>query len=168
MTHYDESDKGGKSVGLEEGDYTYVEKQLLRSGQYTEGASLTSEITDGMHVQIYTGASKTVQKAASGIHIGFIDGDPRGGFPSESKTSGNYQRRVGNLILQGWVPVTLKLASTHDAINPGDYLALATSKKEYVKEEDTTTNIVAFQIKGANESGYIEALQKGPAQAAAD
>ena len=167
--HYDERTDGGLTVSLEEGNYTYTEKQLLRNGLYDEGASLVSEITDGMAVQIYTGADNTVQIASSGIHVGRIDGDPRGGFPAVSKTSGNYTRRVGNLILPpGWELVTLRLNATHAAITSGDYLALASDKKTYVKEEDTTSNIIAFQSKSENSGEWIECLQKGAPAAAAD
>jgi hypothetical protein len=168
MTHYENTTQGGETFDLEEGNFTYNEKTLLKSGEYREGGSFASQLDDGDFVEICTSADKTVQLSASGIQIGFIDGDPRGPLPGESKTSGNYTRRYGNIVLVGWKRVRVKLIATNQAVSPGDYLGIASGKNVMDKEEDTTTNIVAIESADASSGIYIDALAKGVPQAVAD
>lgn len=167
MPHYDNKIQGGETFELEEGNFTYNPKTLTHKG-YTEGGSFTGELTEGDFVEINPNADRCVRKSASGIQIGFLDGDPDGDLPIESKTSGNYVKRIGNIALQGWELITIQLSSTNQQITPGTYLGIAADKKTMDKEEDTTTNIVAIQSAAANSGIKIEALQKGPAQAVAD
>lgn len=167
MVHYDNTEKGGETFLIEEGNFTYNEKTLTHGG-YEEGGSFASQLNDGDFVEIYTEADRTLQKSASGIQVGFIDGDPRGDLPYANKTSGNYVRRKANIELIGWKRITVKLISTNQAIKPGDYLGIAAGKNVMDKEEDASTNVVAIQAAGASSGKTIEALAKGPFQAVAD
>lgn len=168
MTHYENSVDGGETFDLEEGNFTYNEKTLIQSGEYREGGTFASQLDDGDFVEICTTADRTVQKSASGIQIGFIDGDPKGPLPASSKSSGAYTRRYGNITLVGWERIRVKLTDTNAEIDPGMYLGVAAGKNEMDKEEDTTTNVVAIESAASSSGLYIDALAKGPVQAVAD
>lgn len=147
-------------VYLEEGNFTYSATLDTIYGE-VPGGSFASRIGKNTEVQIYTGADRTVQVFSNGISVGVTRTKPKGTLPTANKTSGNYPRRQATIDLYGeleWVPI----ASDNAAINPGDYLALATGDAQhYDKEEDTTTNLVAFESRDASEGGSILAIRLG-------
>lgn len=145
---------------VEEGNFTRNDAMLTDKG-ISGGGSFATEVTDGMAVQIYVGADMTVQKAASGIVIGFVDGPVRGGLPKSTLTTGNYTRRYANVTLQGFKLIRVKLVAANAAVGPGDYLALDSTKIGYDKEEDTTSNVIAMETAGASSGLSIWALEKG-------
>ena len=83
----------GVSLSLEEGTATRVTNFRADEG-VTSGCTYGSQLSDGSLVQIYTGADKTVQLAATGIVIGYIDGDIIYENPTSTQTTGNYKEQV--------------------------------------------------------------------------
>lgn len=155
------------SFDVEEGNFTRNNAILSDKG-IVGGGSFATEVTDGMWVEVYTGADMCVQKAASGIQIGFVDGDLRGALPASSLTSGNYTRRYANITLVGFKLIRAKLVAANGAVSPGDYLAIDSTKVGYDKEEDTTSNVVALETAGASSGKAIWALEKGAAASEGD
>lgn len=147
-------------VYIEEGNFTYSETLDTINGEMP-GGSFASRVGRNKEIQIYTEADRTVQLFSTGINIGVTRTGPRGQLPKSSLTSGNYERRKTSIDLYGELEF-IPLADTHAAIKPGDYLALETGDAEhYVKEEDTTSNLVAFEARSENETGSILAIRIG-------
>lgn len=146
-------------VYLEEGNFTFSETLDTIQGELP-GGSFASRVGKNIEVQIYTGADRTVQIFTSGINIGATRESPKGTLPKSSLTSGNYERRTSLIDLYGeleWIPI----ASDNAAISPGDYLAVISGGAYYDKEEDTTTNVVAFESRSSSEGGSILAIRLG-------
>lgn len=146
---------------LEEGNFTRNDAVITDKG-LVGGGSFAAEVSEGEFVEIYTGADNTVQTAASGITIGFMDGPARGAIPKSSLTSGQYTRRYGNITLVGWRKIRAKLVAANAAVSPGNYLALDSTKIGFDKEEDTTSNVIAIESAGPSSGKAIWALEKGP------
>ena len=150
----------GMSFNLEEGNFT---RGTFRADEgVAKGGTYAAEIEDGDFVEIVTTADKCVQKAATGIKIGYMDGDPLYTNPSSSLTSGNYTRATGNIILMGGNVHKVKLDAGNQKVAPGDYLAIDTTNKNALdKEEDTTTNIIALEAADASSGKAILAFVRG-------
>lgn len=150
---------------IEEGNFTRNDSLLTDKG-IAKGGSFATEVTEGMAVQIYvsTGVDMTLEKAASGIVVGFVDGPLRGGLPKATANSGTYTRRYANVTLVGYKLIRVKLVAGNAAVAPGDYLALDSTKIGYDKEEDSAsqpTNVIALETAGASSGLAIWALEGG-------
>lgn len=146
-------------VYLEEGNFTYSETLDTIQGELP-GGSFASRVGKNIEVQIYTEADRTVQVFSSGINIGVTRDIPKGQLPTSSKSSGAYERRSTVIDLYGeleWIPI----ASDNAAIKPGDYLAVTSGGAYYDKEEDTTSNVVAFEARDSSAGGSILAIRLG-------
>lgn len=146
-------------VFLEEGNFTYNAEMDTIDGE-RRGGSFTARVGKNIEVQIYTGADRTVQVFSTGINIGATRIKPEGTLPTESKTSGNYERRTSLIDLYGELE-QLPLAADNAAISPGNYLAVVSGGAYYDKEEDTTTKLVAFESRDASAGGSILAIRLG-------
>lgn len=151
----------GYTLDLEEGNFTYNAKTITQTG-YAKGGSFASELQDGDLVEIYASADKCVQKSATGVQVGFIDGDPVGPIPGSTLSSGNYTRRQANIVAPGADFYKIQLDASNQAIVPGYYLAIDTTNKDaFDKEEDTTSNIVALESAAATSGDSILCLVYG-------
>lgn len=152
--------KPGISVYLNEGNFTFNPEMDTIKGELP-GGTFASRIGKNTEVEIDPSADYTVKKFVNGISIGVTRTKPQGTLPRASKTAGQYEKRTAGLDLYGEIE-QIPLVDDNAAIVPGNYLALATgNSKQYDKEEDTTTNLVAFQIRGASEGGSILAIRLG-------
>lgn len=151
----------GFTFNLEEGTATRNNSFRADEG-VVGGCSYAAQLNDGSFVQLYTSADKTVQLAASGSVIGYIDGDVIYENPSGTQTTGNYTRARANVVLVGYSIHKVKMIAANAAVGPGDSLALDSTKLGFDKEEDTTTNIIALETAGASSGLPILALVKGP------
>lgn len=157
-----------ETFDLEEGNFTRNDSLITDKG-IAKGGSFAAEVSEGEFVQIYTSADNTVQTAASGIVIGFLDGPARGRLPAASKNSGQYTRRYGNITLVGFRKIRAKLVAANAAVAPGDYLALDSTKIGFDKEEDNTTStVIALETADSSTGKAIWALEKGPVPNEAD
>lgn len=154
---------------IEEGNFTR-NNELITDKGIAKGGSFATPVSDGMAVQIYvsSGVDMTLQKAASGTVVGFVDGPLRGPLPKATASSGNYVRRYANVTLVGYRLIRVKLVAANAAVAPGDSLALDSTKMGYDKEEDTTSNVIAMETAGASSGLAIWALEKGPIANEAD
>lgn len=155
--------KPGIRVYLNEGNFTFNPEMDTIQGELP-GGTFASRIGKNTEVEIDPNNDLTVRTFSSGISIGVTRTKPKGTLPRASKTAGQYKKRTAGMDLYGEVE-QIPLVSDNAAIKPGDYLALATGNaKQYDKEEDTssvTTNLVAFQSRGASEGGSILAIRLG-------
>ena len=160
----------GFSMYLEEGNFTRNNALLTDSG-IAGGGSFAAQLSDGDLVQIYANAStdRVCQKSASGLEIGYLDGDPVGALPAASANSGAYTRRKGNVVLMGGRVHKVKLDAANQAITAGDSLAIdTTNKNAFDKEEDTTSNVIALESAGASSGASILAFVVGVPTVEAD